>query len=209
METILKNENGDLEKASKYNVYPEGLKKNDILDLSKLSPIPKKIGFGTLLLCSDEYYRHHFELDIIAVLTGADGKIRSFSDVVCYQNLRTNGIGFDREDRLYPYNEGEDDAVIIDLSKIDSDIEKITFFLSICDAEFRRLNFGMLRCSSIILVDLENEKRKLCDFSFELKNSTATAIACSELFRDGTGWKFKIIEEEKKADLIDIANEYV
>ena len=53
--------------------------------------------------------------------------------------------------------EGDDEQIMIDLSKVPANIERIAFTVTIYDAEARRQNFGQVSNSYIRLVDESNE----------------------------------------------------
>ena len=60
-------------------------------------------------------------------------------------------------DNLTGEGEGDDEQIMIDLSKVPANIERIAFTVTIYDAEARRQNFGQVSNSYIRLVDESNE----------------------------------------------------
>lgn len=85
---------------------------------------------------------------------------------------------------------GDDETIVVDLSKVDQKVQEILFVVTIYDATPRRQNFGQVRNSYIRIVDnstgLEVAKYELGeDFSIE------TAVEFGRLYRKDGKWKFE------------------
>lgn len=85
---------------------------------------------------------------------------------------------------------GDDETIVVDLSKVDQKVQEILFVVTIYDATPRRQNFGQVRDSYIRIVDnstgLEVAKYELGeDFSIE------TAVEFGRLYRKDGKWKFE------------------
>ena len=89
----------------------------------------------------------------------------------------------------------------IDLEKINQNIQKIVFVVTIHNAQVKRQTFGMIENSYIRLVDVDSNEKELCRFNLKENGSTATSVLFAELLREGTEWQFKAIGEGKIADL--------
>ncbi|MBQ6114858.1 MAG: TerD family protein, partial [Synergistaceae bacterium] len=100
-----------------------------------------------------------FDLDAAAFLLGTNGKVTSDADFVFYGNLKHNsGAVQHMGDNLTGLGEGDDEQVKIDLSKVPGNIDKITFTVTIYDAETRKQNFGQVSNSFIHIYDEANGK---------------------------------------------------
>lgn len=111
------------------------LKKNDVLDLTKRNPGLKKVDLGAgwdIAVSGSD-----FDLDIAAIMTGVNGKIRSVRDVVYFNNMIANGISLNGDNRTGA-GDGDDETISVDLSQIDSDIHKIVFVVFIYMGQERK-----------------------------------------------------------------------
>lgn len=95
---------------------------------------------------------------------------------------------------------GDDETIVVDLSKVDQKVQEILFVVTIYDATPRRQNFGQVRDSYIRILDnstgLEVAKYELGeDFSIE------TAVEFGRLYRKDGKWKFEASGIGYKEDL--------
>lgn len=168
------------------------LQKGGNVNLSKESPTLKKlvIGLGWDPRATDG---KAFDLDGSAFLLKGDGKARSDSDFIFYNNLKsTDGSVIHAGDNTSGAGEGDDEKLTIDLGLVPAEIEKITFGVTIHDAEARKQNFGMISKAYIRCVDASGEK-ELARFDLSEDSSTETAMVFGEIYRAGPEWKFKAI----------------
>ena len=91
--------------------------------------------------------------------------------------------------------------IMFDLEKINQNIQKIVFVVTIHNAQVKRETFGMIEISYIRLVDVDSNENELSRFNLKENGSTATSVLFAELLREGTEWQFKAIGEGKIADL--------
>jgi len=95
---------------------------------------------------------------------------------------------------------GDDETIMVDLSKVDVRIQEILFVVTIYEAGARKQNYGQVRDSYIRIVDdstgLEIAKYELGeDFSIE------TAVEFGRLYRRDGKWKFEASGIGYKEDL--------
>lgn len=95
---------------------------------------------------------------------------------------------------------GDDETIVVDLSKIDARIQEILFVVTIHEAAARKQNYGQVRDSYIRIVDdstgLEIAKYELGeDFSIE------TAVEFGRLYKRDDKWKFEASGIGYKEDL--------
>jgi tellurium resistance protein TerD len=142
-----------------------------------------------------------FDLDASAFLTGANGKVRKDSDFVFYgsSHKAPNGMQSDEADSvLYTGDnrtgdaEGDDEQLIVDLTKVPEDVAKISFSATIYDADKRGQNFGMVEASYARVVD-ENTGTELVRFDLGEDYSVETAVVVCELYRHNGEWKFNAV----------------
>jgi tellurium resistance protein TerD len=126
-------------------------------------------------------------------MLNAGGKILSEGHFIFYNNLKSpEGCVEHTGDNLSGAGDGDDESIKIDLSRLPAGCEKITFVVTIHDAELRRQNFGQVRNAFVRVYDPATNEEILKydlgeDFSIE------TAVEFGELYRKDGAWKFKAI----------------
>lgn len=168
------------------------LQKGGNVSLEKAAPGMTKmlIGLGWDERATDGA---EFDLDASIFLLNADGKVRSDSDFIFYNNLSsTCGSVVHQGDNRTGEGDGDDEAIKIDLSKVPADVNKISVTVTIHDAESRKQNFGQVTNSFIRVVnDDSNEEVARYDLSEDY--SIETAMIFGEIYRHGGEWKFKAV----------------
>lgn len=193
---------------SKTNIL--NLQKNDILDLTKKNPGVKKVNLGAGWDVA-QTGNTDFDLDIGAYLLNTNGKITGAQDVVYFNNKSIGDfILLNHDDRTGGSSENGDDEVIsLDLSKVPTTVSRIVFTITIYDAINRQQSFGMVNNSYVRLIDVEHGEKELCRYQLKEDFSTETAVIVAELVRDGSEWQFHAIGEGKRADFNGIAGLYM
>lgn len=134
---------------------PINLSKGQKVDLTKKNPGLKKImaGLGWDVNAFDS--GSDFDLDAAAFMLGANGKCPTEKEFIFYGNLKhASESVIHMGDNLTGEGEGDDEQIMIDLSKVPANIERIAFTVTIYDAEARRQNFGQVSNSYIRLVEI-------------------------------------------------------
>ena len=149
-----------------------------------------------------------FDLDGSAFLQKNDGKVRADADFVFYNNLKsTDGSVTHQGDNTSGQGEGDDEKVLVDLTKVQADIEKISFCVTIHEAEPRKQNFGMVSKAYIRCLNADGDK-ELARYDLSEDGSTETAMIFGELYRAGAEWKFKAIGQGFKGGLGPLARSF-
>jgi len=168
------------------------LQKGGNVNLSKEAPSLTKmvIGLGWDPRATDG---KEFDLDASAFLLKADGKARSDSDFIFYNNLKsTDGSVTHAGDNRDGQGEGDDEKIMIDLSKVPAEVDKISISVTIHEAEARKQNFGMVGKAFIRCVDANGDK-EIVRYDLSEDSSTETAMIFGEVYRAGAEWKFKAV----------------
>ena len=168
------------------------LQKGGNVNLSKEAPSLTKmvIGLGWDPRATDGAA---FDLDGSAFLLKADGKARSDADFIFYNNLKSaDGSVTHAGDNTSGPGEGDDEKIIIDLSNVPAEIERITIGVTIHDAEARKQNFGMVGKAYIRCLDANGDK-EIARYDLSEDSSTETAMIFGEIYRAGAEWKFKAV----------------
>ena len=183
------------------------LQKGGNVNLSKEAPGLTKviIGLGWDPRATDGAA---FDLDGSGFMLKTDGKVRGDSDFIFYNNLKsTDGSVVHQGDNTSGQGEGDDEKVNVDLSKVPAEIDKISFCVTIHDAEARKQNFGMVGKAYIRCLDGNGEK-ELARYDLSEDGSTETAMIFGELYRAGAEWKFKAIGQGFKGGLGPLARSF-
>ncbi|WP_315115166.1 TerD family protein [uncultured Clostridium sp.] len=142
-----------------------------------------------------------FDLDAAAFLLGPSGKVNNDEDFVFYNNLKHHSDSVTHMgDNLTGEGDGDDEQIIIDLSKVPSNIDKIAFTVTIHEAEARRQNFGQVS-NSYIRLFREETGEELIRYDLGEDFSVETAVVVGELYRYGSEWKFNAIGSGFKGGL--------
>lgn len=183
------------------------LQKGGNVNLSKEAPSLKKliIGLGWDPRATDGAT---FDLDGSAFMLKSDGKARNDKDFIFYNNLKsTDGSVTHMGDNTDGSGEGDDEKITIDLSKVSTDIEKITITVTIHDAEARKQNFGMVNKAYIRCLNADGDK-ELARFDLSEDSSTETAMVFGEIYRAGADWKFKAVGQGFVGGLAPLARSF-
>lgn len=166
------------------------LQKGQKIDLTKTNPGLTKVLVGLGWDTNKYDGGSDFDLDAAAFMLDANAKAPNEKNFIFYGNLQSScGSVQHLGDNLTGAGEGDDEQIIIDLSKVPAEIDKIDFTVTIYDADTRKQNFGQVSNAFIRIMDeasgTELIRYDLCeDFSIE------TALVVGELYRNGGEWKF-------------------
>lgn len=172
---------------------PINLSKGQKVDLTKGNPGLKKLLVGLGWDTNKYDGGADFDLDAEAFLLGTSGKVPSDEELVFYGNLKHKSEAVEHlGDNRTGEGEGDDEQIVIDLSKIPANIEKISFTVTIYEAETRRQNFGQVSNAFIHIVD-ENTDQELIRYDLGEDFSIETAVVVGELYKHNGEWKFNAI----------------
>jgi tellurium resistance protein TerD len=168
------------------------LSKGGNVNLSKEAPGLNKIlvGLGWDARATDGAA---FDLDASAFLVKLDGKVRSDSDFIFYNQPKSAcGSVEHTGDNKTGAGEGDDEAVKVTLSSVPAELDKIVFAVTIHDAEARKQNFGQVSHAYIRIVN-EEGGTEIARYDLSEDASVETAMIFGEIYRVGTDWKFKAV----------------
>ncbi len=139
-----------------------------------------------------------FDLDASAFLLGENGKLLRDEDFVFYNNLNgRDGAVVHTGDNLTGDGDGDDEVIMIDFSKIPSEIKKIAICVTIHDAEARRQNFGQVSNAYIRIAKLSDEfdtvGEPVLKFDLEEEFSIETALVVAEIYFKNGEWRFNAV----------------
>ena len=133
------------------------------------------------------------DCDAIAFLLDSSGKIARRGDVVFFNNLRhDSGCVVHQGDNLTGAGDGDDEQIMVDLSRLPSQYDRIVVLVSIYKATDRNQHFGMIQNAFIRLVDADTNK-ELCIYNLSENYQGMTAMVFGELYRHNGEWKFNAV----------------
>ena len=183
------------------------LSKGGNVSLSKEAPGLKNVivGLGWDPRATDG---QEFDLDASVFICGEDGKVRSDTDFVFYNNKTgADGSVEHTGDNRTGEGEGDDEQVKIDLSKVPADVKKLAFGVTIHEAEARSQNFGMVGGAFMRVVNAEGEK-ELARYDLGEDFALERAVVFGEVYRHGDEWKFKAVGQGFNGGLGPLASSF-
>jgi tellurium resistance protein TerD len=149
-----------------------------------------------------------FDLDASALLLGANGKVRSSADFIFYnQRAAADGSVVHEGDNRTGEGGGDDEQIMVDLSTVAADVERVVFVVSIDQAEARRQNFGQVRGAYCRVLNQATEQ-EIVRFDLSEDAAPETAMIFSEIYRHNGEWKFRAIGQGYATGLAGIATDF-
>lgn len=137
------------------------------------------------------------DCDATAILLN-DGKFCDKNDVVYFGNLEhKSGTVRHMGDNLTGDGEGDDEQILIDLSKVPAEYDRIVIVVNIYDCIKRKQEFGMIKNAFIRIVDGKTN-REMCKYDLSEDYSGMTAMIFGEIYRHNGEWKFNAIGQGTK-----------
>lgn len=122
-----------------------------------------------------------------------NGKIMAKEDIVYFGNLKhASGTVQHMGDNLTGAGDGDDEQIMVDLSRIPAQYDKIILVVNIYQAIQRKQHFGLIENAFIRLVD-EKTNKEMCRYNLTEDCSGMTAMIFGEVYRHNGEWKFNAI----------------
>ncbi|MEJ5993310.1 TerD family protein [Pedobacter sp. Du54] len=149
-----------------------------------------------------------FDLDASVFILGENKKILSDQHFIFYNNLKSpNGAVEHTGDNLTGDGDGDDEQIIVDLSKMESNASEICIVVTIHDASLRNQNFGQLR-NSFIRIFNTTSNEELLKYELDEDFSIETAVEFGRIYKRDGEWKFEAVGAGMKGGLQDYVNKY-
>ncbi|TWF40595.1 tellurium resistance protein TerD [Chitinophaga polysaccharea] len=149
-----------------------------------------------------------FDLDASAFILGENRKLLSDQHFVFYNNLQSpNASVVHTGDNLTGDAEGDDEQIIVDLSKIDPNASEICIVITIHDALARNQNFGQVR-NSFIRIFNSHTSEELLKYELEEDFSIETSVEFGRIYKKNGEWKFEAVGAGMKGGLQDYLNKF-
>lgn len=169
------------------------LKKGQKVDLTKTNPGLTKIIVGLGWDTNKYDGGFDFDLDAAAFLLSDTGKVSSDAEFIFYNNPKhsSEAVIYAGDNRTGA-GDGDDEVINVDLSKVPVNVQRISFTVTIYDAETRKQNFGQVSNAFIRIVN-EATNEELIRYDLGEDFSIETAVVVADLYRNGSEWKFNAI----------------
>ena len=183
------------------------LSKGQKVDLTKGKPSLKKLMVG-LGWDVNAFDGADFDLDASAFMVGANGKCPTEQEFIFYSNLKhPSGAVESMGDNRTGGGDGDDEQIMVDLSKVPANIERIAFTCTIYDADVRGQNFGQVSNAFIRIVD-EETGEEIIRYDLGEDFSIETAIVVGEIYKHNGEWKFNAIGSGFQGGLAALCGHY-
>lgn len=183
------------------------LTKGGNISLSKTDPTLKNIlvGLGWDARPTDGA---DFDLDASAFMVKEDGKVRTDSDFIFYNQTKSScGSVEHTGDNRTGEGDGDDESVIVLLDKIPADIQRVVFTVTIHDADLRKQNFGQVSKAYVRVVN-QDSSSEVARYDLSEDASIETAMVFGEIYKHGAEWKFKAVGQGYAGGLAALARQY-
>ncbi|MEA1231449.1 TerD family protein [Acinetobacter sp. IRS14] len=183
------------------------LNKGGNLSLSKTDPNLVRILIG---LGWDERVTDGaaFDLDASAFLLTVSGKVRGDHDFIFYNQLKSQDDSVEHTgDNRSGLGDGDDETLLVNLSKVAPEVEKIAITVTIHDAQARSQNFGQIANAFIRIVNQDTQV-EVVRFDLAEDYSTETAMVFGEVYRHNGEWKFRAVGQGYSGGLAAMCQQY-
>ncbi|MBO5260516.1 MAG: TerD family protein [Agathobacter sp.] len=121
------------------------------------------------------------------------GRLVNQGDIVYFGNLRhQTGSVQHMGDNLTGAGDGDDEQIVVDLSSVPAQYDRIVIVVNIYQALQRNQHFGMIQNAFCRLVDARNNT-ELCKYNLTESYPGMTAMIFGEVYRHNGEWKFNAI----------------
>ncbi len=144
-----------------------------------------------------------YDLDVSAIMIDEKRKMPNKDYFVFYGNLNSpdGALTHTGDDPDGTSSDGDDDeSIIIDITKVNPNVQEILFVVTIDGAEDKKQNFGQVRDSYIRLID-NNTGKEVMKYELGEDFSIETGIEFGRLYRRNNEWKFDASGTGYKEDL--------
>lgn len=142
------------------------------------------------------------DVDVSAFLLGANGKVIGDSWFVFYGQTTSP----DHSTKLIEGGSTDRELIQIDLTRLNSQVKKIVFVLTINDALKNRLHFGMLKDAYIRIMDQSG--KELVSFLMTEYYNNIISMMIGELYLHNGAWKFNAVGNGVAKDLAGLCELY-
>lgn len=190
---------------------------NQTVSLSKGERVSlsKSVNIFTVGLSWDASQVHgeEFDLDVMAFMLNKDGKVITHRHFVFYNNLEDPEKSLRHSgDNLTGEGAGDDEQMVLDLSKVHDGVTEIKFIMNIHEGIARNQNFGQVRNSVAKLYEGDASANPSLPaalrYDLEEDASSSTNMEFCTIYKHNDGWKFRALGQGNKLTLSQNIKQY-
>lgn len=140
--------------------------------------------------------KQNVDIDASVLILNKDGKIPTKQDVIYFrQTDHPTGCVYHCGDNLVGGKmDGMEDSeqILVDLSRVPQEFEKILFVVNIYICVSRKQHFGMVEDAYIRIVDKDSGET-IASYNLTEDYSGKTSMIVGEIYRNGGQWKFNAV----------------
>lgn len=149
-----------------------------------------------------------YDLDAEAFMLGANGKVLSDDWFIFYnQPMSPDGSCKHMGDNRDGSGVGDDEVIQLQLSRVNPQVAKIAFVVTINEALERGHNFGGVQNAYVRVVDKSTNK-ELIKFNLTDFYKEVTSMTVGELYLKNGEWRFNAVGQGLKTDLAGLCGFY-
>ncbi len=139
------------------------------------------------------------------VLCGGNGQAVSDEHFVFFNQLSSPDGSVTQQVAV----KGSDtEQIEVDLAAVPDDVARIVLVAYLNDPTSSRRTLGQLRECTIRVLDLDGDTELVRSENLAPALTTETALVLGELYRSGSGWKFKVIGLGYDKGIVAVARDY-
>lgn len=152
------------------------------------------------------------DIDASVLMLGADGRLPGKDYVIYFNNKRgpQDCITHCGDNLVGGTMGGMEDSeqILINLSAVPQNVERLVFVVNIYDCVARRQHFGMVRDAYIRIVDKQNGET-LASYNLTEDYVDKTTMTVGEIYRRNGAWKFAAVgKASRESGLSEIIAKY-
>ncbi len=139
-----------------------------------------------------------------------NGHLINKGDIVYFGNLRhQSGTVIHMGDNLTGAGDGDDEQIVVDLSMVPQQYDRIVLVVNIYQAIQRNQHFGLIQNAFIRIVDGRTNV-EMCKYNLTDNYAGMTSMIFGEVYRHNGEWKFNAIGQgTNDPGLGELANRFV
>ncbi|MGE5657237.1 MAG: TerD family protein [Actinomycetota bacterium] len=151
-----------------------------------------------------------FDLDSYALLLGANGKLKDYKeDAIYYGHLASKDKTVVHSgDNLTGAGEGDDEQIVLKLSVLSAQYQRIILGVNIYKAHERKQHFGLVENAFVRAIDATGKEIARYSLSSDPSYEGKITMFMGELYREEGEWKFKALGNALADDLGGVITSY-
>ncbi|EPY2272365.1 TerD family protein [Clostridium sporogenes] len=139
------------------------------------------------------------DCDASVIMLDENDRVKDKGNIIYFGNLKSkDGSVKHMGDNLTGDGDGDDEQIMVDLTRVPSSIHKLVFIVNIYNCVKRNQHFGMIKNAFIRIVNMTGNK-EILRFNLTDEYSNKTGLFVGEIYRHGSEWKFAAIGEGSTA----------